>query len=709
MFPRFFFLLVYILFFSCVLSAQPFASYSGNTLILDNGVVKRIVQMDTEKSGIVSASYALKAGNNEFLYSGSEEFYFEVDGKPVNGIDKWILNTVKLIDSENKGSGAVVILDHPIMPIQLRITYLLYPDLPLIRKNIVVQNIGNHKIKIESLDVESLNFDKSGFGIDCWIMHDYARYKSLGQFIGNWYDPVVVVHEANESRGFVLGNESPGIMKRTTAFLKPTQLTVGLTHSDQNYAFRKWLAPGEHWESPWVFTCIYENSDDPYAVLNGPINNFVRHHLGTRLSKITEKPAFVYNTWVPFEDNIDEKLIYELVDAAEECGIQEFIIDDGWQDFYGDWNINKEKFPNGLKPVFDYIKSKGMKPGLWISLATAESESEIFKKHQEWAVRGKDGLPINLHADVDQMYGRGSYSMCMASDWYDHIKKVILNLVNEYGLEYLKGDFAVVTGAYTSNKTRSGCHSTIHPYHKDQNESLLELYGRIWHLFDDIHKEAPGVFIDCTFETMGELQLIDLDMCKHAEGNWLSNFYERSPLGALRVRQMSWWRSPVIPSTALVIGNQRLDDPNFELSLMSLAGSFPIFLGDPRLLSTEQRVRTKQWADWLQSMQSKHDYMSFRQDLRGFGEPAEGNWDGYQRINSDTHSGGIVGIFRQGSTESQRNITIDFLNPELIYEVKMAPKGNVIKTASGEELAEKGFYVRLEKKYDGVVYEVCKK
>ena len=58
-------------------------------------------------------------------------------------------------------------------------------------------------------------------------------------------------------------------------------------------------------------------------------------------------------------------------------------------------------------------------------------------------------------------------------------------------------------------------------------------------------------------------------MCKHAEGNWLSNFGEEAPLGSLRVRQMSWWRLPVIPATAMVIGNQRFDDPHFELSLMS--------------------------------------------------------------------------------------------------------------------------------------------
>ena len=176
--------------------------------------------------------------------------------------------------------------------------------------------------------------------------------------------------------------------------------------------------------------------------------------------------------------------------------------------------------------------------------------------------------------------------MCMTTGWRNYIKSVILKMVKEYGLEYIKADFAAVTGAYTTDKTRSGCHAKNHT-HKDRNESMLEMYQATWQLFDELHQEAPNLFIDCTFETMGALQLIDLDMCKHAEGNWLSNFSEKAPLGSLRVRHMSWWRSPVIPATAMVIGNQHLDDPNFELSLMSLTGSLPIVLGDPRLLSKD--------------------------------------------------------------------------------------------------------------------------
>ncbi|MBK9391909.1 MAG: alpha-galactosidase [Bacteroidetes bacterium] len=523
-----------------------------------------------------------------------------------------------------------------------------------------------------------------------WIMHEYARQKALGPFVGECYDPVVVAHQFRNKRGLVLGNEAPGVMKRTSAFQKPQQFTTGLTHPEQNYGFRRWLSQNERWESPWVFTAIYENSNDPYEVLNTTVSDYVRLHMGIRLNQIAEKPVFVYNTWQPFLHNINEKLIFELADAAAECGAEEFIIDDGWQDSYGDWGIDKVKFPNGLKPVFDYIKSKGMKPGLWISLGAAESKSVVFKEHPEWLVRKADGSPISLHADFDKMYGWESYSMCMTTGWYDHIKGVILNLVKEHGLEYIKGDFAVVTGAYTTDKTRSGCHATNH-VHKDRNESMLEMYQRTWQLFDDLHKEAPELFIDCTFETMGALQLIDLDMCKHAEGNWLSNFYERVPDGSLRVRNMSWWRSPVIPATAMVIGNQQFDDPQFELSLMSLNGSLPIVLGDPRKLSSGEKARMKSWADWMRKTQEKHDYMAFRQDLQGYGEPVEGSWDGFQRINTDTGSGGIVGIFRQGSVEPERKVTVKYLIPDSVYEVRKAPEGDIIIRTTGKDLAEKRF------------------
>lgn len=51
----------------------------------------------------------------------------------------------------------------------------------------------------------------------------------------------------------------------------------------------------------------------------------------------------------------------------------------------------------------------------------------------------------------------------------------------------------------------------------------------------------------------------------------------------------------------------------------TMGSSLPIMLGNPRKLSTTDLKEYKSYADWLQLMANKHDIMSCRQDLAGFG------------------------------------------------------------------------------------------
>ncbi len=97
--------------------------------------------------------------------------------------------------------------------------------------------------------------------------------------------------------------------------------------------------------------------------------------------------------------------------------MKEFVIDDGWQDNTGDWGIDKKKFPNGLKPVFDYIKSLGMKPGLWISVGTASPDSKVYKEHPEWFVQDSSGKHTSL---IIESYDK--FTACFGTGWYGYIK-----------------------------------------------------------------------------------------------------------------------------------------------------------------------------------------------------------------------------------------------------------------------------------------------
>lgn len=709
-------ILLFIAIFSLIPDSktQSIFQFTGKELIIDNGSIKRIITCSNDS--IVSEGLFLKGNERNYLSGKSPEFKFLMNGRQITGSTGWKVMSCKSLTDVNGGSGAILALSGKgsAEGIDIELTYFSYPDLPVIRKKLTFVNRSTADIKLEAVDVESLNLNLDY--VSTWVYHNYARMKHLGTYVGDWNDPVVVIHNTTMRAGIALGNEAPGVLKRTAFHTADRNADIGLTHPGQDFPFRKWLKPGETWESPGAFAVLYENCDDGYNVINTVVNEFVRKHLGTRISAIKNKPLFVYNTWNPFRTFVNDSLIREVAKAAAECGIQEFIIDDGWEynyerkssvrgwgENYGDWLVDMNKFPNGLSSVFDYIRSLGMKPGLWISIGSATVDSKVYKAHPEWFVKNRSGKTGNLHSPS---VNNDFFTSCFGTEWFSYIKSVILGLVKEHGLAYAKLDLSILTSAYINDPSISGCYAEDHPYHRDHEESFIIIYQNVLKLFDELHAEAPDLFIDCSFETEGKLQLQDYAFAKHAEGNWLSNIEEPFPTGALRMRHLAWWRSPAVPAGSLVIGNLPFDSKDFEFDLKSLIGTLPIVLGDPRKLSPEKRSEIKKWADWMVKMQEKYDYMSFRQDLPGFGEPAEGSWDGWSRINTDKKNGGIIGIFRHGAKESSRQIFIQNLNPVKTYVILKAPLGETVETLTGNQLATKGFTVRFGKMFQGDVFEI---
>lgn len=678
-----------------------------DSVVIDNGVVRRCI--DISGGSVSSSSLTLLPGGREFLKPGSEEFAFIANGTRYTGNDMW--QTISLRDTVavGGGKGVVISLRKREADISVGLCYMSYPETPVIRKSLTITNTGTRDICLEEVDVESLR--TASDPVHAVIMRQYARYRWFGPYEGDWNDPLVAVHFSNERSGIVIGNEAAGVVKRIAAYTDGKSLTAGTTHRHQPYPFRKWLLPGGSWTSPAVFCLPYDGSPDPREALNTSVPDFVRRRMDIRLEKLDRKPVFVYNTWSPFRHGLDEKLILELAEAAAGCGVAEFVIDDGWQanidpadggyQLLGDWEVDRRKFPNGLRPVFDRIRELGMKPGLWLSLAAADVSAQAYKHHPEWMVRNSCGDPLYLHDDE----GTGC-TMCMATGWMEFIRDRILAMVAEYGLAYVKLDLAVVTSAYIYDTDRSGCCAAGHPFHRDREESLGAIYERCLQLFDELHAGAPGLFIDCTFETAGKLHMMDYGLARHAEGNWLSNIEDNGPDGILRIRQLAWGRTPVIPASALVIGNTSIDGRFHELAFKSLAGTLPIMLGDPRALTLAEKERYREWTHWLARLEESHSYMSFRQDLPGFGEPAEGSWDGFARINTESGSGGLVGVFRHGSHEKERMVAVPWVDRNKTYEVRCGPDDAPVARLGGAELATGGFRVRLDDLYDGRLFEI---
>lgn len=93
----------------------------------------------------------------------------------------------------------------------------------------------------------------------------------------------------------------------------------------------------------------------------------------SEFDKLARTPPMGWNSWNKFGCNVSEKLIKEMADAIvssgmKDAGYEYVVIDDCWQtgrDEEGNIIVDKDHFPNGMKPVADYVHSLGLKFGIY--------------------------------------------------------------------------------------------------------------------------------------------------------------------------------------------------------------------------------------------------------------------------------------------------------------------------------------------------------
>lgn len=105
----------------------------------------------------------------------------------------------------------------------------------------------------------------------------------------------------------------------------------------------------------------------------------------------------IYNSWEATEYAVTEVGQSLLADKAAGLGVERFVMDDGWfgqrkvdNAGLGDWYVNKEKFPSGLKPLIDHVHSLGMDFGLWVEPEMVNPDSDLYRAHPDWAMHFPD-------------------------------------------------------------------------------------------------------------------------------------------------------------------------------------------------------------------------------------------------------------------------------------------------------------------------------
>lgn len=148
------------------------------------------------------------------------------------------------------------------------------------------------------------------------------------------------------------------------------------------------------YETVWSTTTLLRPEEDVNAVIGDYLYSKITDHAASRVAD------FYYNTWGMQRASKDlysvmneERLLQE-IDAAAEMGVETFVIDDGWHVTFGDWRYNRERLPNGLKPLVDRMLSHGIRPGIWVSTCGAGKATQRTLDHPEWIIRDAAGNPV---------------------------------------------------------------------------------------------------------------------------------------------------------------------------------------------------------------------------------------------------------------------------------------------------------------------------
>lgn len=202
------------------------------------------------------------------------------------------------------------------------------------------------------------------------------------------------------------------------------------------------LAPDQPFETVWFLAAVAPGDIDTLA---GSFRDFMLKGQTSNLA--SRRPYIFYNTWCYQERNKwwnDQKFLTSMkldrmlaeIDVAGRMGIDVFVLDTGWYAKTGDWEVNREFFPDGMERVKAELDRRGMKLGVWLGPTLAAVSSRILKRHSDCRMTsgGKFLGPWGIWETEE------SYCMCLVSPYWESFADEMIRLNRELGVTYFKWD-----------------------------------------------------------------------------------------------------------------------------------------------------------------------------------------------------------------------------------------------------------------------------
>jgi alpha-galactosidase len=303
------------------------------------------------------------------------------------------------------------------------------------------------------------------------------------------------------------------------------------------------LAPGTSYESP-VFAALF--TEDGFG---GASRAWHAYQLAHVLPSANELRPVLYNSWEATHFDISEASQRKLTDRAAALGVELFVVDDGWfgerrdaRAGLGDWTPAPEVFPNGLRPLAEYVNGLGMQFGIWVEPEMVNPDSDLYRAHPEWAqhypgrrrTQWRNQLLLNLGLPEVREY------------LYEQLD----TLLNSAPIDYVKWDF-------NRSVSEPGWPGEAFP----ERLGLEHVYG-FYGLLDRLRAAHPGVAFESCSAGGGR---IDLGVLAHTDQVWVSD--NTDPLDRLRIQHGLSQLHPARVASAWVT-----DSPNVVTGRVSPLG-----------------------------------------------------------------------------------------------------------------------------------------
>ncbi len=289
--------------------------------------------------------------------------------------------------------------------------------------------------------------------------------------------------------------------------LDAVRVTGGFNPFDFGYV----LHPGQSLETP-VFYAGYSAHGLGGAsrlLHHFEIEHILPRRVGTGPHAAPKPRPVIFNSWEATEMNVSDAGQMALAEKAAALGVDRFVMDDGWfgqrktdHAGLGDWYVNPEKFPHGLKPLIDKVHSLNMDFGLWVEPEMVNPDSDLYRKHPDWVLNfpgrprseERTQLVLNLARPDVRAYVLGFLD----------------KLLTENEIAFLKWD-------YNRNWSEPGW-DQLPPL--EQKKVYVEFTRNLYAILAELKRRHPKVELESCSGGGGR---VDLGILKYADEVWPSD------------------------------------------------------------------------------------------------------------------------------------------------------------------------------------------